>query len=265
MAESDLCSTLIINKKDLDNVCSKLIRDNIITRLRSKKNGGIIYTLNKRFFDLEDLCANCKLLNIKKQNFGEGKISVWACDRSNDSPICCHDYIRSYYNVIKMLRIEYEKVGSVELLDRKFSKKRFKYVDDWNQNDFISFFLNYYKEIYPTLMQPSITDFRRKIKNTIKMFKNNVGRGWRRLCKYYILNIVNCSKGDLFKISPELTSSISINRYLTEKSTKKLQGVEFCAIRSIYCSFYKNGKCELLASGVECTDMTLKKMKEKYN
>ena len=256
--ETELQKILRFNHSTLEKIITKLMNSNLIIRVKNENE--ILIGLQKRFFTLEECCCDCKHLNIEKSESG---ISVWKCNGQVEIK-CLWDYRRLGYNIHKIIGRTYARINSEESYNRKFADKGPSgKTSDWSKKDFISYFLITYKDLFPRLIQPSSTECRYKILECISKFKDNI-ENWKILCKLYLRDCMEENKGDMFKIMPELSNSMSITRFLNVKG-KRLKNVKYCLLKGINCGYYVDGECQLKKSKIECTDKTVEKMKEKFN
>ena len=263
--ENKLQGILRRRMKDVHKACAELMEKEIVRRWVHKDDGIIIYSLDNRFFDLDDICEQCIHRFYKEVN-GDEKIRYTMCKFQVKLIKCIHDYARTYNGLLKTIKARYKRKHMVEEYNRGVSKKyEMKHVDEWNRNDFARFFKTKIEEEFPnSVVREREFGIRFNIEKCMGHFKKACKTKWRRYLKQFMIQTIKKFKKDDRDIvkSEYLTAEYVMLDFLKKSNLKK---ADHCEEKEIYCSYCLNGKCTLEDSGIKCTDVTVERMKEKYN
>ncbi len=243
------------NSKTVRKIGQKLVDMKIIEMVIA--DGDVWYHLNKRYFDIESTCRNCKFKN--ETSVGESTMII--CDKKGKT--CAHRHRLIGYNIGQSMKNH--KPAIYESYDRKIEKREIRHVDQWDYKDYITLCFEKFKENYPNLIAQESHEVRKNVKQLIKIFRENVKENWRRILKQYILEMFKEYK-NLNKVVTfySLINKKDISKFLASYG-KKIKKVEYCEIKGLNCSFCVGQKCQLQGGHETCTSSITSKMQEKYN
>jgi hypothetical protein len=257
--ENILCEFLEKKLLIIQKNCIDLMNKNILRKWKNEK-GEIIYTLDNKYFDIDETCKKCKFHKYEKIN----DIGNYMCIKKGKE--CIHNYSRLYNGLIKIIKKKYKRVDFYfENFDYRNFKSNYnvKHIDKWNMKDFYIFYIEIRKEYWPELLfSEKKYFFMKNVSKCCDQIKKVFKKNYKRFLKQYIRYIANLKKenGKYFD-SEDLIVEKNILNFVKEKSKNNIP--HMCDIKNIYCSYCLNGKCTLI--NIDCTETIILKMKEKYN
>jgi hypothetical protein len=245
-----------LSDKSFDKALIRLIQVNIIKKMRDRIE--VVLVISKRFFRISK-CEKCKRCSVIEKDVAGYLHKFLECGNKR----CAYRTNMDVHNFHRILYKRYQVVLENRVFNRKFAgKSSAKPIHQWGMNNFISFFLVYYKEKYPEVLQPSVVDIRKDIIHILKVFRLHAGEKWKILCKQYIIKVLD-ENGNLYDIKGKMWSSILISKFL--KISQYVAKLEKCPEENIFCSFFRNDECSIKKNNLECTGSIVRRMKKRYN
>lgn len=257
--EESITSQLKISMKTLQKSLNRLMVLELIKRLRHKKNHHVYVTLNRRFFTAE-YCQDCKYKHMSSDN----KIILCGMEMP-----CLHDYERLIHGITKIMKDDYEEVGALDNLRGKIGKggETKEDIGEWGYKDFTLFYVSQFKIHFPNAVeQTDMVSIRWNIKKLMKLVRDWVKNDrWRYVVKHWIARCMNLCEYNKVLINPTtLLEPFPLRKFLDGKGLK-ISSLEYCKTFDLFCSYAKDGGCELEKSNTSCDRELVERMKERYN
>jgi len=265
--ETDLMEFLKCTKSDVIKIFSDLsVNGNIVTRWRDKETKVPCYTLHPRFFNLAEKCKMCFHQQNDKKKISGKEIKYINCMMVSDGILSCvHDYTRTNYNLMQVLKetheeVEIEEINRENIIESNIEKK----ITEWKINDYAQFYREQCNKYMPEMIFDNAHTVRRNLRTVIDSLKQAFEGKWRRMLKLYIRKQIEIGKSEgYFVSSSKLSQGAAIAKFVNKYKDEEEQ-VEFCDDKGIYCSYMKK-RCQLIKNGMKCTVRIRKKMKKLYN
>lgn len=261
ISERDLCSLLKKTETVVQKMCRRLEDIKLIRRLSLVESKEIFYVIDIEFYNINNLCLKCKYKKII--DIPSIKSKSVSCIKKGKR--CVYDDIRIGNNILKNINKHSER-KPCNIIERQFSGgSDKKYIDQWNGKDFNLFFIKEFSKTYKDLISPQTSEIRINMEKLMKVFRENIGDDWRRLCKQYIINSFQIySNNQKILTVYQLLDSKVINAFLIGRG-KKIKRIEFCTIKDLRCSYFLAGICQLKKNNIECTEQIVSEMMGKFN
>jgi hypothetical protein len=262
--EEDICKEFKLKPTSLTELCMDLLEGEIIRRWKSNDDGHIIYTLDNKYFDLDELCRKCKFKSIKSVATNGKKVKLYYCELEGIE--CVYNFIRKYYCFLKVIKRNFKRVMAQGKLDRRVLKEPdYRHVDDWIESNFVRFFFDKFMEINGAACDESKVIIRRNIRECREIFVKKCKRKWKRHLKHYMVSMLRKYDNENRTLrSIMLINILNIDDFLKSLGSGFVD-INMCPLKEIYCSYCVGGKCSLEKNKIDCTEIVVQRMKEKYN